>query len=458
MNLNLFDGQFKYSPYVPFDPFSNPLLMGYITTPTLGGVQPFEYSGWRNEMLSWHDGCYIHAGLNPDSEGKVTGKDVIPFLAYNLTNGFTKFPVGKIKHGIMVSEQGNIVIDGILQRNSEDEFEFSNLGNYLEYRASQQDFDVKIEDMTGNTFLYQLGGPRSLEVVEAACREDLHDIKFLQHRAAKIAGRSVEIRRVGMAGSLAYEVAGAFEDCLPVYECILEAGQAYGITQLGRHAYWNTHTENGFPQGVVHFPFAWEQDEGYFKFMQETHSPLIHMAASNSSLVGSLGSEIEARYVNPFELNWGGSVAFNHEFIGREALESIKEKGTRKVCTLEWNPEDIVDVWRSGLVDDNPYAPIDGPEDFDARGRYEYRADWVLAGGKRIGISSGRIHSWYYKKMLSLGFIDPAYAEEGTELKFVWGSPDERQKEIRCKVARYPYMNDGRNEVLDVESIPHPVF
>lgn len=72
-----------------------------------------------------------------------------------------------------------------------------------------------------------------------------------------------------------------------------------------------------------------------------------------------------------------------------------------------------------------------------------------------VGISSGRIHSWYYQRMLSLGFIDPKYAVEGTELVVLWGNPGERQKEIRATVARYPYMNTDRNEDVDVmEKIP----
>ena len=451
----------NYLPAIPVNaatpvtnPFSTALFGGF--SPMVAGIQQFEYSGWRNEELSWHDNCYIHAGLNPFDECRVTGPDMIPFLSYNLTNGFKSFPVGSIRHGVIVNEHGTLMADGIVLRTAEDEVECTCMTSMLAYRASVQNFDVTVEDLQGKYFFYQLGGPRSLEVVEAACKEDLHDLGFLHHRMAKICGHDVRIQRIGMAGALAYEVHGLTPDAYEVYEKLLEAGKEFGITQLGRHAYWNTHTENGFPQAVIHYPYAYEQEEGMWKMLVDTNSLYLGFTATFSNLTGSIGPEKEPRFVNPFELGWERSVSFNHDFIGKEALQKIEAEGYRKVVTLEWNAEDICDVWRSGIDgSDEPYAPIEGPEDFDPPGTYEYRADKVLCGDKVVGLSAGRIHSWYYKRMLSMAFIEPEYAVEGTELAVLWGNPDQRQKKIRATVARYPYMDVDRNEDIDVmEKIP----
>ena len=58
--------------------------------------------------------------------------------------------------------------------------------------------------------------------------------------------------------------------------------------------------------------------------------------------------------------------------------------------------------------------------------------------------------------MISLGFIAPEYAAEGTELAVLWGTPGTRQMKIRAKVVRFPYNSDYiRNENKDVEEIPH---
>ena len=80
----------------------------------------------------------------------------------------------------------------------------------------------------------------------------------------------------------------------------------------------------------------------------------------------------------------------------------------------------------------------------------------MQADGKDIGISSGRVVSYYYNAMISLGFIEKKYAVEGTDLTLIWGTPGNPQMPIRVKVARYPYNKEFvRNQDVDVEKIPH---
>lgn len=454
MNEELAKFQFKHSPYIPYDPSINPLYMSYGSHPAVGGVMPFTYTGWRDEMMSWHESCYIHAGLNPFLEAKVEGPDAVAFLKKNLTNDIDNIDVGRIKHALMVNEDGLLMVDGLLIRTGETSFELTCCTPYLLYRASIQDYNVTVKDVCGDTFFYQLGGPRSLEIIEAATKEDFHDLKFLHFRTSQINGMEVRVLRIGMAGSLAYEVHGNFPDAIPVYEALCEAGKEYNLKKLGRHAYWNTHTENGFPQAIIHFPYANECDSGYWKWLNENHRPELMVALSYSVLKGSVENSHE-RYVNPYELGWGGSVNFNHDFIGKDALMKIKEKNERKIVTLVWNTEDILDVIRSGFESGEPYAPIEGPEDMNELGQFEYVADKVLIDGKYVGTSTGRIHSWFYRKMLSLGLINTEECEIGKEVVILWGTAGGRQKEIRATIERYPYMNKDRNETLDVSKIPN---
>lgn len=456
MNPKVFDGQFKFSPYIPYDASVNPILTGYTTHPCMGGVQPFVYTDWRDEMNSWHESCYIHGGLNPAYTVKITGKESLEFLSRYFTNGFKKFPIGKIKHGVMVNEDGLLMMDGLLIRTGEEEFYTYWLGPYVEYCAEKSNFDVKTENITGEVFMYQLAGPRALEIIEAATGENFHDMPFLNHRISRINGKEVRILRIGMAGSLAYEVHGAFDDAIEIYNALIEAGKEYGLKRLGRHAYWNTHTEGGFPQFIIHFPYAWEKDQEFFSWMTAHGAPNGYYAISNPaiSVTGSMGTDFEARYVNPFELGWGSAVCFNHDFVGKEALQRIKESNPRVMVSLEWNTDDIMEVYRSEFEEGEPYATMEGPEDYLQNGGYEYRADKVLSGDKLVGMSTGRIMSWYYRKMVSLAMMDPEYSELGTEVVVLWGDPGTRQKEIRAKVVRYPYNTDGRNDAVDLNKIP----
>jgi glycine cleavage system aminomethyltransferase T len=302
--------------------------------------------------------------------------------------------------------------------------------------------------------MFQLGGPRSLEVIEAATGEDFHDLAFGAHRLSSIDGMEVRIIRIGMAGSLAYEVHGNFKDSIPVYNAILKAGQSYGIRRLGRHAYWNCHTENGFPQFIIHFAYAWEKDKDFMKYLEYNNIGQGVYSASRSALTGSCGPDLESRFFNPIELGWGPTINYNHDFVGKEALEKIKNSAHREMVTLVWNPDDILDIYRSEFEKGEPYAQMEGPEDTLPSGGFEYRADKVLVGDKHVGISTGRIFSWFYREMISLAVVDAEYSAIGTEVIVLWGDPGTRQKKIRAKVNRFPYMNIDRNETLDVITIP----
>jgi glycine cleavage system aminomethyltransferase T len=56
-------------------------------------------------------------------------------------------------------------------------------------------------------------------------------------------------------------------------------------------------------------------------------------------LNGSFFSEdIEDYYCTPYELGYGRSIFFNHDFIGRAALEKAKENVRRTKVTLLFDP------------------------------------------------------------------------------------------------------------------------
>ncbi len=63
---------------------------------------------------------------------------------------------------------------------------------------------------------------------------------------------------------------------------------------------------------------------------------------------------IEDYYLTPWDLGYGHILKFDHEFIGREALEAKAKEPHRRKVTLVWNPEDVARVHlqrdRDGLL------------------------------------------------------------------------------------------------------------
>ncbi len=337
-----------HSPFVPYDPNGPDLYL----TSGFTYLVPWEYTGWRDETMSWKETCYIHGNLNPSPTFRFKGRGAIKFISENFVNTVAKFPVGTGKHGIMCNEEGLVMHDGIILRLGEDEFITYWMSPYVVYALMKGGYDAVGEDLTMKVFLFQVAGPRSLEVLETACGECLHDIEFMHHRMSRIDGADVRILRVGMAGTLAYEVHGVIKDAHPVYGAILKAGEQYGIRRLGHHAYMMNHTEDGFPQAYYHFPYPWDEDKGFAAFLDS-----IGFYIRFRKFAGSMGPDRRLRYRNPVELGWGSMIKFDHDFVGRKALEREVANPHRNMVTLQWNVEDIMDVYASQFKPVSPMPP-----------------------------------------------------------------------------------------------------
>ncbi len=449
------------SQTLEFTPFCPVPDQASLFAPAFVGVSAYEYTNWRDETISWKTTAYLHAGLNPTDTYRLKGSDVIKFLSRVCATNFDIFPVGRIKHGLVVDEKGRIVQDGVLVRTAEDEVMTYWMVPMLNYYLDTKkfgDFDVTGEIMTGKVFLFQIGGPVSIDIVERASGMDLRDLKFLRSVEGTIAGKPVRILRIGMAGTIAYEVHGAIEDAHEVYNALYEAGKPLGIRRLGSHCYPMNHAENGFPQYGVHFMEPKSENEDLMNYLKTTPGMEFHVfTATAMNPQGSAADEPSLFYHNPFEFGWGKMIHFDHEFVGKEALEKIKTENKRGMVTLEWNVDDVAEVYASQFKDEEPYKYIDTPTDLnfwpDMTGAVFH--DRVLnEKGENIGVSFGRQNSAYFHRMISICCLDTKYAELGTEVYVLWGDPGKRQKKIRAKITRFPYNNVLRNESTDVSKLP----
>jgi vanillate/3-O-methylgallate O-demethylase len=173
------------------------------------------------------------------------------------------------------------------------------------------------------------------------------------------------------------------------------------------------------------------------------------LPAASYEGTGSLGgsfysNNIEDYYMTPYALGYGPFVKFDHDFIGREALEKMAGKPQRKKVTFAWNSEDVEKVFASMFRPGEHYKYIDMPLSNYTSASY----DKVLGNGKTVGVSMFTGYSYNERSMLSLGAVDPDI-EIGNEVKVVWGEEGggsqkptvERHKqiEIRAIVSPVPY-------------------
>jgi vanillate/3-O-methylgallate O-demethylase len=108
--------------------------------------------------------------------------------------------------------------------------------------------------------------------------------------------------------------------------------------------------------------------------------------------------------MTPYELGYGPFVKFDHDFIGREALEKIVTTPQRRKVTFAWNADDVAKAFRSLLDTGDAFKFLDMPLTNYASSSY----DKIVKGGKNVGFSMFAGYSYNERSFLSLGVVDPA--------------------------------------------------
>ncbi|MGW1785060.1 aminomethyl transferase family protein [Streptomyces sp. NPDC002143] len=419
----------------------------------MGQPRAFEFNGWKPETMSWKTGCYIHSGLSGPSQTTFEGPNAEKFLSSLCINGFSGFKSGTAKHAIMLTDNGLVAAHGLLQRDNAERFRLFAGGIWPLYQLAKSGQDVQTTSQ--DIYIFQISGPTALQTLERATGESLRDVGFLHFRNTQVDGIETEICRIGMSGTLSYELRGPFDEGPRVYDAVVRAGKDFGLERLGWRAYPVNHVEGGFAQAAWTFAPALMDDAGFGEFMAKFAGQDIHV--TDVSVSGSVDpADARARYRTPVELGWHRAARFDHDFIGRASLEKEVAEPKRTIVTLRWNPEDVIDIYASLLRPGEEYKTIDLPTSppFTA---FLSHADQVLKDGEPVGIASGTVYSYYYREVISHCTIDLEHAEIGTEVIVQWGDHGEKIKDVRATVARFPYLEAPRNENYDVSTIPSGV-
>ena len=403
-----------------------------------------EYVGWREEQAAWRDGVALSALSHHMWDLWIEGPDAQRLLMDYSANNYDNFVVGQAKQFVPVTREGLIVTDGILMRDGEERFNLSGVPasqSWIRYFGEKGGYDVemRVDPDSGlrkggdpMIFRYQIQGPSAMALAETLFGGPLPKTKFFHSTPVELEGRQFRAFRHGMAGMPGYEFIGEWKDAQAVKDAILKAGEAFGLVHVGGKAYYTNGIESGWvptpTPAVFTDPDLADYREWLSLFSYEGQKPL-H---------GSFYSDnIEDYYVSPFELGYGKSIAFNHDYLGREALERTKDSYPRRKRTLVFDAADSARVFGN-------------PDYLNTYGRYRLEAN-----GKPVGMSFQTGLIGPLNRILSLALIDAEYAAPGTELTFVWGEHpgpgndpdgDFGFQRLKATVAPSPYNEHARTE------------
>jgi len=262
-----------------------------------GWEMPVQYSG----ILEEHRAVRQRVGLFDLShmgEVWVSGSGAGDGLAAALVSDPPRLAEGRAHYSMICAMDGGIIDDLIVYRVAADRFMVvPNAANrevvVAKLRERLASHDAALDDASLRTSLVAVQGPRAAELLTPLTDVDLTSLKYYAIAEGHACGKPVLIARTGYTGEDGFELFIDWEDALPVWDALLEAGQRFGILPCGLGARDTLRLEAGMPL---------------------------------------YGNEL-GRDTNPYEAGLGRVVKLDKQtdFVGRAALEKVAQQGPTKM-------------------------------------------------------------------------------------------------------------------------------
>ncbi|MCC7271535.1 MAG: GcvT family protein [Alphaproteobacteria bacterium] len=300
--------------------------------------------------------------------------------------------VGRVVYTQWLNPRGGIEADLTVTRLAEDAFMVVTGGAgqtrdraWLE-RHIPEGARAAVVDVTSGLPMLGVMGPRSRELLQLLCGEDLANAAFPfgTSRELEIGYATVRASRITYVGELGWELYVPAEHAVDVYERIVEAGQELGLGMAGYHAMNACRTEKGYRH--------WGHDIG-----------------------------VED---NPVEAGLAFCIAWDKPggFIGRDALLRARDAGTPKRRLVQFRLADgrpslqhEEPVWRDGAIVGSTTSGMYGHRVGASLGMgYVHHPDGVTAEW----LASGRFEievAW--ERFVATAQLAPFYDPKGARIR-----------------------------------------
>ena len=395
-----------------------------------------EFTNWRDEQRSWRETCALFDQSHHMTDLYIEGPDALRLLSDLGVNSFKTFRVDQAKQFVACNHDGYVIGDAILFYLAENSFSLVGrppAGNWVQYNLDTGKYNAKatrdersaVNQGRRTYYRYQVQGPNALKLMEKVLRKPVPDIRFFNMATVSIGGHDVRALRHGMVGQPGWEIFGPWEHGDDVRNAIVEAGAEFGLRQVGARTYPTSCLESGWIPSPLPAVYTGDAMKGYRQWLKGNSYEAM------ASLGGSYySSNIADYYLTPYDLGYGPFVKFDHDFVGRAALEKMTP--ARQKVTLVWNGDDVERALGSLFHERGDIAKyIDLPLANYSTLPY----DKVLSGGKPIGLSTYTGYNFNERAMLSLAMINQEHSEPGTQVTVVWG--EERGGSTKPTVERH---------------------
>lgn len=313
---------------------------------------------------------------------EIAGPDAEAFMQLLTPRDITTIEPGRCAYVFLTNQDGGVLNDPVMLRIAEDRFWLSTADSdmYLWAKGVSAFSSHEVEIATPHVYPMQLQGPRSAEIMVDVFGEEILDLRYYWWMRSSVDGIDVVISRTGYSSELGYEVyllgeARGGE----LWEILMTAGKPYGISP------GSPNRIRRIEGGVLDYASDITPDE------------------------------------NPLELGLDRLIAWDTDFLGKAALEKVRDEGVRRRLI--------------GLF-------LDGPA---LQKNNEHR--WpVTSASTKVGFVTNAVHSPRLDRNIAFAMIDVPFdandtvltvetvegarSAERTTLPFI-ASPPEKTKKLR---------------------------
>ncbi len=210
-----------------------------------------EYAGF--DLPVWFEGIVPECRTVRSSVGlfdvshmgriTVEGKNAEKFLNRLTTNDVSSLSVGQGHYSLLCNPTGGIIDDLTIFRTHSTKYlvvyNAANREKNWNWLEQHRDTDVTLTDLSDESAMFAIQGPRAALILRDISRTALEDIARYSGRDVKVGSLSCFITRSGYTGEDGFEIyiwktsAEHPEDALEVWEKILSVGKNHGLKPVG---------------------------------------------------------------------------------------------------------------------------------------------------------------------------------------------------------------------------------
>jgi len=191
-----------------------------------GYEMPVHYTGIMQE----HHAVRNSAGLFDVShmgEFIISGAGAEVFLNYLTINDVSLIEPWQAQYSAICCEDGGIIDDLLIYRYPDHFMLVVNCGNVekdLDWLMAHKPDDVDILDMSEQTGLLAIQGPKSRVILQNLSDVDLNDMDFYWFGVGNIGGYPATIARTGYTGELGFEIYANHKNTSKIWDAIISIG------------------------------------------------------------------------------------------------------------------------------------------------------------------------------------------------------------------------------------------